>query len=301
MSGNSWKQEIVSGLAMIAVLGMLAVPAFAQKGGTKGNTIPVKAILITDCGPFCQTDVGGWTLFNQDWSWSGSGTYSLIPGRLLDETQSPHLGTTDGYANYAFQGVGDGTANDGVYLPGSVTGSKVQSEILTHNTVYTLNSLDTLGTDGKVNGNTRTLRIHLYTTASNLPPKCWEVSPFPNDAYTQIQAVNWSIFSDNSIAFPDMAISPYTDQNPIFYPGTARMNFNVRNDVCENNIFRFYLTWSRTGAGITIRRVSTDTWEISTNIYGEAELDGQGGRKQQTQKFGTWRVPFRVILTSNLQ
>ena len=73
MGSRIWEQKMISGLAAIALLGLLALPVFA------GDTIPVKAVLVTDCGSGCQTDAGGWSLIDQTWIWNGSGTYSLLP------------------------------------------------------------------------------------------------------------------------------------------------------------------------------------------------------------------------------
>lgn len=239
------KRKNIGGLAAIAILGLVALPAFA------GTTIPVRAVLVTDCGAGCQTDIGSWIYTGTFWQFNGSGKYSLLPDTLSGE-----------------------------YLPSAV----VQSEILTHNTVYTLDTLDTLAADGTVSGSTRTVRMHLYTTASNLPPACW------NGSYEQTQAVNWSIFSQNSTAFPDMVVGNT-------YPGFARLDFNVRNGICDNNIFRFYLRWPLNGGGISIKRLNAQQWEVTTDPYGTASLYGQGGRRGQTQYYGDWRMPFKVILT----
>jgi hypothetical protein len=32
--------------------------------------------------------------------------------------------------------------------------------------------------------------------------------------------------------------------------------------------------------------------------YGEANLQGQGGRKKETVDYGDWRLPFKLLLTA---
>ena len=294
MDSKTWQQGIRSMAAAIALLGVIAVPAFAQKGksGPSGSTIPVTTFLVQDCPPTkCATDNGGWDPVNGFTFLALTGTYSVLPAHAN--------GNPD-----RLDATGDNSPNDGKYVPGP----GVQSEILTHNTVFTLKTLDTLSPTGKVDDDTITVQMHFYNSFGIKPPDCWGTATpttlvdRDGNVYTiyeadVTQAVNWSIFSENSMAFPDMGIyDPVTDRPK--YPGFARLDFNIRNGSCENNIFRFYLRWSINSGGIKIKRLAEDQWEIATNEYGEATLDGQGGRKGQTQSFGSWRVPFQVILTA---
>lgn len=269
MGGKIWKQKMIAGLAVIAFLGVLALPASA------GTTIPMQAVLVTNCpspiegGTGCAT--WPWGGFSPAGFWLQPGTYSLLHG------------ATNG---------GITATDDGTYIP-SLT---VQSEILTHNTVYTLDTMNTLGADGKVNGSTITVKLLFYTTASNVTPPCWSDPSRTdlntgNDASHQTQAVNWSILSQNSTALTEMVADGKT-----VYPGFARLDFNVRNGVCENNIFRFYLKWPLSTGGIGIKRLNAGQWEVTTDPYGTASLYGQGGRKGQTQYYGDYRLPFRIIL-----
>ena len=296
MAGRTWKWETISGLAAIALLGVLALPTFA------GDTIPVQAILVSDCltpsaGTGCQTDIGLWNPVDVFTSVSSWGEYSLKPG-------STNGGLTD---------VSNGDGDDGVYVPGP----GVESNILTHNTVFTLNTLATLDPlTGAVIPGTVTVTMHFYNYLNGQLPDCWG-SPTPPGTWTDTQsgktyniftidvtqAVNWSIFSSNSTAFPEMAIYNPADPKTV-YPGFARLDFNVRNgSVCQNNIYRYYLKWQLAnrktagGGGITIKRLAEGQWEVTTDQYGTASLFGQGGRKGETQSYGDWRMPFKIILT----
>ncbi|MGH9785513.1 MAG: hypothetical protein ACRD88_15150 [Terriglobia bacterium] len=261
MSKRNWEQEMISGLAAIAFLGIMALPAIAQKG-PNGKTVPVQAHLEAACASqSCSTDVGGW---DQQIGWLTpfpTPTYSLLP--------------------------------DPIHGADYVSGFGVQSEILTHNTVFTLDTLDTLSSTGTVTGSTITVNMHFYNGAGLLPPSCWgphSTNPDGSTSITVNQAVNWSIFSNNSISLTDMQVGPT-------YGGFSRLDFNVRNGDCDNNIFRYYLRWSQNGGGITIQRRSETEWEITTNSFGTAGLFGQGGRRRETVYYGDWRVPFKVILT----
>jgi hypothetical protein len=168
--------------------------------------------------------------------------------------------------------------------------STVQSGILTHNTVYTLNTMNTLQ-NGLVGAGTRTVGMHFYSSvegvySNNVLPACWQGS------HDQDQAVNWSIFSDNSVSFLTMPLN-----TPI--NGFARLDFNVRNGICDNQVFRFYLRWF--DACITHVSSSPNTWVVTSDScgrqtnYGEASLMGQGGKKQ-TFNYGDWRMPFKITL-----
>jgi len=173
----------------------------------------------------------------------------------------------------------------GPYTPGN----GVQSQILTHNAVYTLDTMDTL-VNGKVGAGTRYVKMHFYTSVSNQLPACWLIDANPQD---QNQAVNWSVFSQNTMAFTDMVIGQS-------YPGFSRMDFNVRNDVCDREIFRFYLRWSN----VCIKRTGDKSWEVTSDTcgratnYGEATLEGQGGKKKETVNYGDWRMPFQLLLSA---
>ena len=103
---------------------------------------------------------------------------------------------------------------------------------------------------------------------------------------------------------------PFTTMVPgTAYPGSARLNFNVRNGVCDNNIYRFALKWAfgtgptNGGGGVTITRLANVTvngvekrrWLITTDEFGTAGLTGQGG-KGNTADYGQWRLPFKLFL-----
>ena len=299
MGGGIWERKMILRLTAIVLLGVLALPVSA------GTTIPVQAVLVTDCPPTrCATDAGKWypwAPFGGFWNFVDWGTYSLlgVPPALANG------GTA--YAGFD-PGVPTVDNKDGVYVPG--TG--VQSEILTHNTVYTLDTLDTLNqvTGAVIDGVTITATLHFYNHVGNMPPGCWgtpTLIPYTGDdgkihnivTIDVTQAVNWSILSENSTALTDMEVG--TGKT---YPGFARLDFNVRNgNVCDGNIYRFYLKWplpnrkTGGGAGITIKRIQDGQWEITTDKYGTASLFGQGGKAGQTLYYGDWRMPFKIILT----
>ena len=266
MGGRNLRSKLVTGLATIAILGMISVSAGAQKGGkgngpntsdgggsTQNKTILVEAELGSVC-PTCATDTPGLFSLLQDLDW----------------------------LNYS------PTFN-------------VQSEILTHNTVYTLDTTGTL-VDGHVNPiSTRFVKMHfnfppgVVNATTGLPkyPPCW------GGNHDQEQAVNWSIFSDNATTFLDMVPGGTTQ-----YDGFARLDFNVRNADCDREMNRFYLKWTLSnrktglgGGGIKIVRKTATVWEVQTDPYGEASLYGQGGQGQ-TEYFGDFRMPFKIILTA---
>ncbi|MFB3924360.1 MAG: hypothetical protein ACE145_21780 [Terriglobia bacterium] len=175
--------------------------------------------------------------------------------------------------------------SDGASYP---NGNGVQSQILTNNSVYTLNTLNTL-VNGLVGTGTRTVKMHFYSPVEGIYlddvlPACW------NGSHDQDQAVNWSIFS-SSVTFPNMQVGQS-------YGGFSRLDFNVRNGRCDKQIFRFYLRYYNaciTRTSLTMWVVTSDSCGKATN-YGEASLNGQGG-KGQTMYYGDWRLPFKVTLT----
>ena len=178
----------------------------------------------------------------------------------------------------------------------------MQSEILTNRTVYTLDTLDTL-VNGLVDpGWTRYVKMHFYFPpeiqtpdpkypGKSLPriPDCWKNST--TNTSNQNEAVNWSVFT-SSVAFADM-------QQGTSYAGFSRLDFNVRDTIstCYTQVFRFWLRWP----AVTITRLNdvggVRVWQVTTNAYGEASLEGQGGKKGQTQSFGDFREPFKLTLT----
>src|SRR3990167_3838361 len=99
--------KVVLGMALLATLSLAALPALA------GSSIQVTAKLFRNCFN-CATPAGGYNPSTGDVL---GGTYSVLPFQP-DATD------------------GDG----GIYM----NGPRVQSEILTHNTVYTLDTLDSL-------------------------------------------------------------------------------------------------------------------------------------------------------------
>ena len=165
-------------------------------------------------------------------------------------------------------------------------GGGVQSQILTNNTVYTLSTMDTL-----LNGLApRTVKMHFYSSvegvySNNVLPACW------NGSHDEDQAVNWSIFS-SSVGFPSMQVGSS-------YGGFSRLDFNDRGAACFNQVYRFYLRYYN----VCITRTTLTTWVVTSDScgkdtnYGEASLNGQGGKKGQTINYGDWRVPFKVTLT----
>lgn len=170
-------------------------------------------------------------------------------------------------------------------------GNGVQSQILNHNAVYTLDTLDTL-VNGHVGSGTRFVEMHFYSPVEGqFPghqlPACW------GGNYDQSQAVNWSVFSDNSLPFTQMEVGQS-------YPGRARMDFNVRNQACDREIYRYYLVWS----SVCISRTGPTSWDATSgdcgaqNNYGEATLRGQGGRRKETINYGDWRLPFQLRLSA---
>lgn len=173
------------------------------------------------------------------------------------------------------------------YLPGN----GVISEVLNNNSVYTLDTLDTLD-NGLVGAGSRYAELVFFSPVENqFPghrlPECW----FGD--YSQMQAVNWSVFASNSQSFVKMTVGQQ-------YPGFSRTDFNVRNRFCPNQVFRFYL---RHYNACIVRTTST-TWEVTSGPcgamvnFGEANLQGQGGQAGQTEDYGDWRLPYKLKLTS---
>jgi len=276
MGRRIWKRKMISPWTAIALLGVIALPVFAA------DSIPVKAILITDCVGTCTTDAGGWDI--NTGLYSSLGTYSVLPGY------------PDTITNFA----GDGTANDGVYCPFLPCTSGEQSNILNHNSVATIDTSGTLVNGLVSSGFTRTAKLHFYTTVANTPPACWgdpnRTDRNINGSYNQTQAFNWSLFSFNKPPYTAMAVGTS-------YPGFARMDFNVRNGVCDRQVFRFYLEWGKGSSGITITRLPDENgkrrWQVKSDQYGTASLLGQGGvgrNGKDTVKYGDWRMPFEIIL-----
>jgi hypothetical protein len=176
------------------------------------------------------------------------------------------------------------------------TDSRIESQILMNNSVYTLDTTSTL-VGGIPGSGTRTIGMHFYSSVeckpgqtnckypNNILPPCW------HGEYDQDQAVNWSIFAPTS--FLRMATGAK-------YAGMARLNFNVRNADCDRQINRFRLEWPT----VCITRTGLGTWLVtsqacsSTSInWGEAHLQAYGGTKRNTVDYGDWRIPFSLTLT----
>ncbi|PYV34702.1 MAG: hypothetical protein DMG22_05260 [Acidobacteria bacterium] len=166
----------------------------------------------------------------------------------------------------------------------------VSSQVLTNNSVYNLTTTATL-VNGLVANSTRTVKIHFYspvegTVANDELPACW------GGNHDQDQAVNWNIYS-SKVGFSQMTVG-------VSYSGFARMDFNVRNAQCDQQIFRYYLKWYN---GCIVRTNPT-TWVATSDScgvqinYGTAGLYGQGGKNGQTAYSGDWRVPYQVVLTT---
>ncbi|MFB3923867.1 MAG: hypothetical protein ACE145_19260 [Terriglobia bacterium] len=181
----------------------------------------------------------------------------------------------------------------GAYSPSS--DGRIQSQILTNNSVYTLDTTMTLS-NGVVGPSTRTVLMHFYSSVecgvvdptckypNNILPPCW------GGQYDQDQAVNWSIFAPTS--FLRMSTGAK-------YSGMARLNFNVRNADCDRQINRFRLEWptvciTRTGSGSWT--VTSQACTLSTQNVGEAHLEAYGGTKKNTVDYGDWRMPFFLTL-----
>ena len=182
--------------------------------------------------------------------------------------------------------------SDGYAYPGD--DPLVISQILTNNSVYTLDTSATL-VNGLVASSTRTVVMHFFSPVECKPGNC----PFPNDVLPscwggqrdQVQAVNWSIFAPTS--FLRMATGAK-------YSGMARLNFNVRNADCDRQINRFRLEWptvciTRTGLGTWL--VTSQACSSTTLNVGEAHLQAYGGTKRNTVDYGDWRMPFSLTLT----
>ncbi len=168
-------------------------------------------------------------------------------------------------------------------------GNGIKSQILTNNSVYNLDTMNTL-VNGHVGAGTRTVLMHFFSPVEgqfpghNLPG-CW------NGNYDQEQAVNWAVFARNSVNFPLM-------QTNTPYAGWARLDFNVRNGSCDGQVYRFYLQWF----DACIVRTGANTWTVTSDScgrqtnYGEATLRGQGGKNGQTINYGDWRMPFKLTM-----
>jgi hypothetical protein len=173
---------------------------------------------------------------------------------------------------------------------GYPNGNGVRSQILTNNSVYTLDTTGTL-VNGVVAGGTRTVLMHFYSSVegiypNNVLPGCW------NGDHDQDQAVNWSVFASNSQSFQLMQVG-------VGYPGWARIDFNVRNGSCDTQVYRYFLKYY---TGCIVRK-DANTWEVTSDScgrqtnYGEANLRGQGGKSGQTIDYGDWRLPYKLTLT----
>lgn len=184
--------------------------------------------------------------------------------------------------------------SDGFAYPGG--DALVISQIITNNSVYTLDTSATL-VNGLVAPSTRTVNLHFYSTVECKPGDC----PFPNnvlppcwgDNHNQEQAVNWSVFAPTS--FLRMTTGGK-------YSGMARLNFNVRNAVCDREVNRFRLEWPV----VCITRTGTGSWAVTSQAcpanptlpnWGEAHLQAYGGTKRNTVDYGDWRMPFSLTLT----
>ncbi len=154
-------------------------------------------------------------------------------------------------------------------------GNGVISQILTHNSVYTLDTSGTL-VNGVVGSGTRFVDLHFFSPVEGrfkghvLPP-CWDGD------YDQAQAVNWSAFSSSQVSFTQMVGGQ-------LYPGFARLDFNVRNRACDREIYRFFLRWYN----VCIVRTSGG-WEVTSGPCGAMN------------NYGDWRLPFNLILTLTRQ
>jgi hypothetical protein len=236
---------------------LVAVIGLTALAAWAATAVNVTASLTTTCSN-CRTDAGG-----ADPTSGGDRPYSLI---------------SDG----------------GSYS--SLTDSRIQSQILTNNSVYTLDTSNTLE-GGLVGFNTRFVSMHFYSSVeckpgqtgcdypNNILPPCW------GGNYDQNQAVNWSIFAPTSF----LRMKAGTK-----YQGMARLNFNVRNEACDRQLNRFRLEW---GAVCITTNSTTTAWTVTSGTcvttdvnYGEAHLQAYGGTKKNTVDYGDWRMPFQLTL-----
>jgi hypothetical protein len=206
----------------------------------------------------------------------------LVLAKAELTTACPNCQVPDIGGNYSVLGDGLGAYENG---------DGVKAQIISHNTIYNLDTLNTLVNGHVVAGVTRTVKMHFYSPVENqfpghvLPP-CW------GGNYDQEQAVNWIILSDNSQTLTGMQVGQQVQ-------GRARADFNVRNGSCEGQIFRYYLQWHN----VCITRTSATTWDATTDLcgrernYGTATLSGQGGRRKETVDYGDWRLPFKMTIT----
>jgi len=192
---------------------------------------------------------------------------------------------------------------DGVDPYSPFTDSRIQSQILTNNSVFTLDTTNTL-VDGLVGPGTRTVGMHFYSSVECKPPytDCIPPDRYPNNIlpvcwggdYDQDQAVNWSIFAPTSFLRMNTSAK---------YSGMARLNFNVRSAECDRQLNRFRLEWG----AVCITHPSANTWIVTSQActstidtgvnWGEAHMEAYGGRKQNTVDYGDWRMPFQLTLT----
>lgn len=201
----------------------------------------------------CQTDISGNPNFGPPYSSNPSGPYSV---------------QDDLYGSYS-------------------PSSDLESQILTNNTVYTLDTTGTLNTSL-----VRTVSLHFFSPVEgiapgNVLPSCWQ------GVATQEQAVNLSVFS-SSVGFPQMQVGTGG------YGGFARVDFNDYSATCFNQVNKFTFHWYN----VCITHPTSTSWVVTTDVcgatidYGTGNLQGQGGKKGQTINYGDWRVPFQLTLTS---
>jgi hypothetical protein len=237
----------------IRIAAIIVVLSLATATAWAGKAVNVKASLATTC-PNCWTDAGG--------------AIYTVPG------DRPYSLVSDGDAYNPF------------------TDDRIQSQILTNNSVFTLDTSSTLVGGLVVTGITRTVNMHFFSSVEGWPqfpdnvlPACW------GGNHDQDQAVNWSIFAPTSFLRMNTGSS---------YQGMARLNFNVRSAECDRQLNRFRLEWG----AVCIAHPTLNTWVVTSGScvtpdqnYGEAHLQAYGGRKQNTVDYGDWRMPFKLTLT----
>jgi len=170
----------------------------------------------------------------------------------------------------------------GIYDP-TVPQSGVSSKVNSGG-VYVLDTESTnLGTT------VRNVLLHFYDSSGrSLLPPCW------GGAVNESVRVNWQLHPD--IAILNIPVGGSSG-------GSARMNFNVRNGVCDSQIARYTLRWyfvcvTRTNTNTWIARSEECNWLAGGGIdYGTAGLTGYGGKKGETFYYGDFRMPFQLTLT----
>jgi hypothetical protein len=232
---------------------LLAPQAFASK------PVAVTATFTVSCAN-CSTDI--------------SGDVDTWDGGYFSHPNGPYSMQNDTYGSYS-------------------NSSSLVSQVITHNAVYTLDTLGTMNTSL-----VRSVAMHFFspvagsiTFPDNVLPACWQSDP------DQDWPINLSVFS-NTVDFTKMQVGSA-------YSGFARVQFNNNSGQCYDQINKFTFHWYAvcivpTSNGWVVTSdacgLTAPYFQIQTN-YGEGNLSGQGGKHGQTINYGDWRLPFQLTLT----